>query len=181
MPDDELLDDNNGSSAQDNGAKGSSGLNTTVVFIVVAFIAVILAVAGAFFLVKTISQSQNPPQQEQEEVREKTKAVSGSKELGALYSFEKAIIVNLAATNAERYLKMEIVLEMESEKMRKEMDMRLPQVQDLFIAISSTKTLEDISTTSGRNMLRQELIDKVNSLLHSGRIVNIYFTEFVVQ
>ena len=84
-------------------------------------------------------------------------------------------------TNAERYLKVDVVFELDGPKLTKEIDARLPQLQDLLINILSNKTLDDISTTSGRNMLRQEMIDKVNAILMEGRLKNIYFTEFVVQ
>lgn len=98
-----------------------------------------------------------------------------------MYSFDKPIIVNLAESNAERYLKVDVVLELDGEKAREEIESHLPQVQDLLISITSTKTMDDVSTLSGRNMLRQEMIDKMNALISEGQVKNVYFTEFVVQ
>ena len=98
-----------------------------------------------------------------------------------LYDFEKPIIVNLAESNAERYLKVDIVLELDAEKTKEELQARLPQVQDLLITIAATKTMDDVSTVSGRNMLRQEMVDKINAVLTEGQVKSVYFTEFVIQ
>ena len=51
----------------------------------------------------------------------------------------------------------------------------------MIINILSSKTLDSVATTVGKNMLKQEIIDKINPQFESGRIVNIYFTEFVIQ
>jgi flagellar FliL protein len=104
---------------------------------------------------------------------------AGGSEL--LYDFEKPIIVNLAESNAERYLKIDVVLELDAEKTKEELQGRLPQVQDLLITITATKTMDDVSTVSGRNMLRQEMVDKINAVLTEGQVKSVYFTEFVIQ
>lgn len=107
---------------------------------------------------------------------EKSGSVSGN-----LYSFDKPVIVNLAETNGERYLKVMFSIEMEEMEVVEELEAKKPQILDMLINILSAKTMDSIATTSGRNMLRQEIIDKINALLENGRISNIYFTEFVVQ
>lgn len=178
MPDPEVVDGQN----PEQGAK--KGSNMTLILIIVAVVALLLSVGGAFFMISMLSkQGANT-----EETQGQNKSKSDSKEqadakkpLGELFSFERAVIVNLAETNAERYLKVDVVLELDSAKLVKEVESRLPQIQDLLISITSTKTLEDVSTTSGRNMLRQEIVDKINSLLATGQVTNVYFTEFVVQ
>ena len=181
MPDNEEVFDEKEEGVEEKSSTG--GISTTVILVVVAVFALLLAVGGAFFMVSALSKAQkiedgSAKKSTEEKVAENK---SSNRSLGELYAFERAIIVNLAETNAERYLKLEIVLELDAGRTRKEVDARLPQVQDMLIGVTSTKTLEDVSTTSGRNMLRQEMVDKINSLLTTGRILNIYFTEFVVQ
>lgn len=100
---------------------------------------------------------------------------------GHLFFFEQAIVVNLAETNGQRYLKVSLQLEMSDPKLQEELTVRTPQLLDLIISILSSKTIEDISSTIGRNRLKRELVDKVNAEIVSGRIINIYFTEFVIQ
>lgn len=177
MPDPEVVDGQN--SEQGTKAKGS---NMTMVLIIVAVVVLLIAVGGAFFMVSMLTKDTASSSETQGDSKSsKKEKIEAKKPLGELFSFERAIIVNLAETNSERYLKADIVLELDGPKLLKEVESRLPQIQDLLISIMSTKTLEDVSTTSGRNMLRQEIIDKINSILASGQIANVYFTEFVVQ
>jgi flagellar FliL protein len=51
----------------------------------------------------------------------------------------------------------------------------------LVITILSRKSLEGVSTTVGKNMLKEEVMEKINAQLETGSLTNIYFTEFVVQ
>lgn len=177
MADPEVVDGQN----PDQGAK--KGPNTTLILIIVAVVVLVLAIGGALVMVSMLTKPQTTEQGDdsRESKGDKDDKQLVKKPLGELFSFERAVIVNLAETNAERYLKVDVVLELDSPKLVKEVESRLPQIQDLLISITSTKTLEDVSTTSGRNMLRQEIVDKINSLLATGQISNVYFTEFVVQ
>ena len=100
---------------------------------------------------------------------------------GPLFSFDQAIVVNLAETNGQRYLKVNVQLEMNEEILAEELTARVPQLLDLVITILSSKTIEDVSTTVGRNRLKREVIDRINAELVTGKIINIFFTEFVIQ
>jgi flagellar FliL protein len=43
------------------------------------------------------------------------------------------------------------------------------------------KKYADISTVEGKDVLREELVAKLNSFLKPDSVTNIYFTEFVIQ
>jgi flagellar FliL protein len=47
--------------------------------------------------------------------------------------------------------------------------------------ILPTKRFEDISTVQGKIALRDEVLETLNGFLAQGKIINIYFKEFVVQ
>jgi flagellar basal body-associated protein FliL len=210
MADPEILEEKK-SDGQAKAAGKGIPLNMNVIIMVVAgLFAVGIALGASFFMVSALSKAQ-PAQEaaSTEATKEKPKEKPAAKKAahgggeakkeshgggghgeggesasaGAsnLYKFDKPIIVNLSQTNAERYLKVDIALELDSSGAADEVRERLPQVLDLLINILSNKTLDDISSTSGRNMLRQEMIDKINAVLNNGRVVNVYFTEFVVQ
>jgi flagellar FliL protein len=174
--------------------------------LIVGVVGIFAAVAGAFFLVKSLTpreiteesaagekagEGQAEKGKDSKGKRSSAKDKSGGRSSGSgeksgsvsgnLYSFDKPVIVNLAETNGERYLKVMFSIEMEEMDVVEELEAKKPQIMDMLINILSAKTLDSIATTSGRNMLRQEIIDKINALLENGRISNIYFTEFVVQ
>lgn len=90
-------------------------------------------------------------------------------------------IVNLANVDEPRYIKVNIELEIENNKVADEIKQKLPLVKDAVITTLSSKRVEDIRSTVGKHQLKQELISKINATLTSGKTKNVFFTEFVVQ
>jgi len=72
-------------------------------------------------------------------------------------------------------------VEVDNNAVVEEMKTRQPQLRDMVITIVSNKTYEDISTTRGKLAIKEEIIRRFNLILKSGKVRNIYFTEFVVQ
>jgi flagellar protein FliL len=90
-------------------------------------------------------------------------------------------IVNLADPGGKRYLKVKMDLELSDEKLMIELDKRMPQLRDAILTTLSSKAFEDISGQDGKIQLRAEMMAMLNQYLKSGKVKNIYFTEFVVQ
>jgi flagellar FliL protein len=100
--------------------------------------------------------------------------------LGPIFSL-KTFIVNLADKGGNRYLRVTMDLELGSPELESEIEKRLPQVRDGILMILPTKRFEDISTVQGKIALRDEVLETLNGFLAQGKIINIYFKEFVVQ
>jgi len=92
-----------------------------------------------------------------------------------------ALIVNLAESRGTRYLKVKISLEMSKPSLEEELNERSPQISDLLIDVLSTKTITDVSNREGRIRLKREALEKINDLLVTGKVVNVYFVDFVIQ
>lgn len=90
-------------------------------------------------------------------------------------------IVNVTGEGYPRYLKMQVAFEMDTSASRLEIESRVAQVRDTTILLLSSKRLSDISDFEGKALLKDDLRDRVNSLLKSGRVESVLFTEFVVQ
>jgi len=105
---------------------------------------------------------------------------AGKSDIGPIYSLD-TFIVNLVDPQGKKYLKVKMELELSSEELRMEVEKRLPQFKDTIITLLSSKTYEDVSSLEGKLQLRAELMAMLNQYLTSGSIVNIYFTEFIVQ
>jgi len=60
---------------------------------------------------------------------------------------------------------------------------RMPMVKDIIIELLSRKTGEEVLTATGRETLKQELVDGINDALafDEPAVVAVYFIEFVVQ
>lgn len=92
------------------------------------------------------------------------------------------IVVNLSASNGRRYLKVKINLEAKDEDVRKKIESKPVQIKDRLISILSSKTLEDIDGLEGQENLRNEIKNALDVILKiEGGILQVYFTEFVIQ
>ena len=64
---------------------------------------------------------------------------------------------------------------------KEELTAKLPVINDIIITLLSTKKFDQIYTSEGKETLRQEVIQAVNSRLNGYKVIQVYFTEFVVQ
>lgn len=93
----------------------------------------------------------------------------------------ETFVVNLNDPGGKRYLKTNIALEYITVEMGDELKHRLPQLRDVILLLLSSKGLDDVQTVDGKIELRRELIQRINQVLTTGKIRNLYFTEFVIQ
>lgn len=103
-----------------------------------------------------------------------------SQEIGPIYSLE-TFIVNLVGGRGKNYLKAKVELELDSDKTTTEINKRLPQIRDAILTMLSSKSNEDINTLEGKFQLRAEIISTLNQFLKTGKVRNVYFTDFIVQ
>ena len=99
---------------------------------------------------------------------------------GAIYDVEP-FIVNLADTPEVRYLKLTVKLELESQDASAELASRIPQLRDTILVLLTSKDAASIRTPQGKFQLRDEITQRVNSLLPKPGVRAAYFTDFVVQ
>jgi len=107
-------------------------------------------------------------------------------------------IINLVDPGGRKYIRVTIVVEFAPEnpdypnltgeakteyltEFEGELNTRLPTLDDTVIMLLSTKTYEDLYTAEGKEELRAELLELMREKLEDQHILNIYFTEFVVQ
>ena len=149
-----------------------------IVIIVLLLLLLIIGGLVAYFLL-----SSNPKQDNQQQPtpkQEKKHKVSDLTKMGPIYPLDP-FTVNLVSSNADRYLKCKISFELDSPALQQELDKKLPAIRDLIISILSSKSVEEIQTAKGKEKLKEEIKRKVNAILTTGEIRNVYFTEFVIQ
>ena len=91
------------------------------------------------------------------------------------------MIVNPAGSNGERYLKAAIAFEMYDKGIQPELEKRLPQIKNQINNVLSSKSIEQMKTNEDREKLSREILTRINGMLVTGRISNVYFEEFVYQ
>jgi flagellar FliL protein len=166
----------------------AAGISLKMVIIIVAG-TLVLGLGGAFALFKLMAGGHGGDDQKAETTAAKaagqgeTEAKHGAAKTGspgAIYDVEP-FIVNLADTPEVRYLKLTVKLELESQEASAELASRVPQLRDTILVLLTSKDAASIRTPQGKYQLRDEITQRVNSLLPKPGVRAAYFTDFVVQ
>ncbi len=91
----------------------------------------------------------------------------------------ETFLVNLSGSRGRKLLKVNLELELEGEKVQEEIEKRKPQVRDIIIILLSSKTYGQVASSEGKDFLKEEIRDTVNSFLTKGKIKRVLFTEFI--
>ncbi len=165
---------------QEESSSNNGGGNSKLLLIVIIVLLVILLIVGGLVAYFLLSEDNNSEQPQEPQKVEKKRKVKNMTEIGPIYPLDQ-FIVNLVSNNANRYLKCKIDLELDSPELQQEVDKKLPAIRDLVIRILSSKSVEEIQTAKGKEKLKEEIKRKINEILSTGEIRNVYFTEFVIQ
>ena len=91
------------------------------------------------------------------------------------------LLINPAGTNGKRFLMVNIGLESKSEDALAELDAKDAVIRDIFLQLLGRRTVEELSSVTAREQLKEELRVAVNGILKEGTIDRLYFTQFVLQ
>jgi len=93
-------------------------------------------------------------------------------------------VVNLADADAARYLRIKISLMVDDKSKTKELlenqALQL-KVRDVILQSLTAKTSKDLISEDGKNKLREEIREKINLYFREPKLVEVMFTEFVIQ
>ena len=120
------------------------------------------------------------PEDEEKPAEKITKEVKNVEEHGVEVEVG-TFIANLADKDADRYIKVTIVMEVQDEKVKEEATKRMPQIKDSINTLLFTKTSEDLKSSEGIEKLKEEIIRRINAILPTGGVKDVYFTEFIIQ
>jgi flagellar basal body-associated protein FliL len=106
-------------------------------------------------------------------------------------------IVNLAEPGGKKFIRVTATLEFvppagyeslpEEEKAAElalfmsEINSRIPVLDDTIVTLLSSKDFQSVYTTEGKDALRKEIMDAVNTRLPDYQVIYVYFKEFVMQ
>ncbi len=107
-------------------------------------------------------------------------AVTGGTHEGALEPMDP-FIANLSDEDGRRYLKATLQVEFYDAIVPPEFHRRLPQARDMLLTLFSSKSFADVRTPQGKAVLREEIVNRMNTVLNEDAVKAIYFTEFIVQ
>jgi flagellar FliL protein len=135
--------------------------------IVAAILVLLLSAGGAAAYFKFIKT----PTEKTEETKEVPSAI---------YEMD-TFMVNLADPGGKRFLKATMKLKVSSSEVSEECKLRNFELRDqVLIMLSNKETLELVSTDD-KLALKRQLIEVLNRALRKGQILEIYFSDFLIQ
>ncbi|MEA3523186.1 MAG: flagellar basal body-associated protein FliL [Campylobacterota bacterium] len=166
----------------------------SLVLIIVIVVLILIILVGAVVAILMMDgddeeavQANTPAPQERRVSDNKQRLSSGTgrtsgsfSEIGPMFPLD-TFTVNLLSESGRRYLKVQMNLELSGEELGAELDTRKAVIRDIIIRLLSSKSLEEISTSKGKEKLKDQIVDQLNMRLSDGQVNNVYFTEFVVQ
>ena len=160
---------------------GGEGKSKLLIGLVVLNMLVVIGVG--FMLWKSKHTQVADPAKEIEQVIDGEKKTQEAEkghgeEIGKVVPLE-TFIVNLAGSKGRKVLKVNMELEVKGEDVIQEIDNRKAQIRDFIIIILSSKTFEEVSSKEGKDYLRNEIKDNINTFLVKGKVSNVYFTELI--
>ena len=179
--------------AEENAAKESAaaaspaqgpGSNTKSPILLIALAVVnMLVVAGVgFMLYQGKKKDAAEPKiqdvikgEHEEQAKEATEEKSFIGKVVPLETF----IVNLSGSKGRRIAKVNMELELQGPQVQIEIEKRKAQIRDIIIIILSSKTYDEVAQREGKDGLKNEIKDTLNAFLTKGKVLNVYFTEFI--
>ena len=151
------------------------GLLQNKAVIVVAIVALQAAMAFALtkFLIAPTTSSG-----EVELVEGEGKGVDEAR--GVLVSLEE-MIVSLNSGARPRYLRTTIAVEAVDSKAATEVEDRMAEFRDATIMTLSHHGVQDLLSFEGKEAVKAEIKDALKSLVDEGKVLNVYYSDFVVQ
>ncbi len=144
--------------------------NKNMKMIIIILLLVIIIAAGTSFTVMRILSpgSDNSAQ------------TAGQKdEIGLTYQLGE-FTVNLTRSGGYKFVKTNIVVEIDGEEVIEELDKREPQIRDIIISTLRAQDM-DVIEEPGGNIIKRLIKTKINDVITDGEIISVWFTNFVVQ
>lgn len=162
----------------------AGGSKNNVVLIALAVVNMLVVAGVGFMLYQGRKKEAAEPKIEhvikgEKEAQDLEKESGDEKKyVGQVIPLEK-FIVNLAGSKGRKVASVSMELEVKGTAVQEEIDKRKAQLRDIIIIILSSKTYEEVSTREGKDNIRNEIKDTINSFLVKGKISNVFFTEFI--
>lgn len=131
-------------------------------------LSVLIVIAGGTFGALYFTQKSAP------------KAAAKAAPATAMWAMEP-FIVNLIDNQGERYLKVIIEIEVSDQGCLAELNQIKPKLRDNVLDLLTSKSYKELVDIVGKQRLRDEIGMRLGNFLTTGKIVKVYFTEFVVQ
>jgi flagellar basal body-associated protein FliL len=105
-----------------------------------------------------------------------------SSQFGKMVTLEQ-FTVNLSSPGSvnPKFVRVNISLEVPTDDSENELTQKMPQVRNTVIDLFNSKRPADLATAEGRDYLKEEIKNALNSFMVTGKIKGVFFTNFAVS
>ena len=198
---------NNDIKPEEKEPRQSDNSATKIIFMNIVTTSVVCAIfLGIFFTMQKSLITQQKNILKQEEIVEDSEVTDDEVERGIILDLGE-FTMNLADIDAKRYLKVAVALEVtktESDmqilnssskasegeavsdesvkKIVEEMEHYKPAIRDSVITILSSKVSDEISTTTGKELAKDQIKEAVDAIFAGEReVIRVSFGQFIIQ
>jgi flagellar FliL protein len=79
-----------------------------------------------------------------------------------------------------KFVRANISLEVPTDDAEAELNAKMPQVRNVIIDLFNSKRASDLAGTEGREFLKDEIKNAINSFMITGKVKGVFFTNFAV-
>jgi flagellar protein FliL len=98
---------------------------------------------------------------------------------GKMVTLEQFTVnLSVTGTGTQKFARVNISVELPTEDTEAEVNQKMPQVRNAIIDLFNSKRPTDLATPEGRNYLKEEIRNALNSFLVTGKIKGVFFTSF---
>ena len=161
--------------------QGGSAIGKMLLMVVLALVSSAGGGVVSFVLISRTLNAQAKPAEKPEKAEQEK--IAEMLEKSAVIPLEP-FVVNLADTDAARYLRIKITLMVDDKTKLKEVAENQAlqlKVRDVILQSLTAKHSQELINTEGKNNLRHEIQEKVAMYFRAPKLVDVMFTEFVIQ
>ncbi|RXJ98583.1 flagellar basal body protein FliL [Arcobacter sp. CECT 8986] len=171
---------------EENSAPAKSGGKGLMIVLIVLVVILLLAVGamGYFMMTKgSLSDNKQQAAQEQKESSETQDSFKAS---------INDLVLNITNSRGrEKLMKLSFTVKSIEPTIEQIVEDHKPEIVDIVISQISARSSEELLTVGGKALLKEELIDEINSIINEvtasnddikkDSIKNLYFTTFVIK
>jgi flagellar FliL protein len=136
--------------------------------IILAIVIVLLGGAGAGAYFKFFKTAQESSEEKKHEAL-------------PIYQELDTFMVNLADAGGKRFLKASIRLKVSSPQAAEECKVRSFEIRDIVITLLTSKESDDVVKPEDKLTLKKQIMEAINRALQKGQVLDVYFTDFLIQ
>lgn len=183
--------------AEDEYEESSGGGGNKLVIILIALVLILLIAVGVggYLLYSNGAFSDEPPMAEgaQPQAEQQVKKVSSDADMGPTVNVAvEDLILNITTTKGrEKLMKLSFTLKCAQEGCEALIEQIKPEIQDVVIIQTSSRSVEELLTVGGKALFKEELLDEINAVINEETKTNedikqniirqLYFTTFVIK